>query len=258
MKIRKDFKGYAGDPKYEDEVIFLFGLLQNYVHKYLGMPFVITEIRKAFPDCKGINPDTGETILIEFELNSSDYNHPDHGCDYIVCWEDDRPHPTIPVISLKALIKAERLEDKCFLHVHQADSVWARHERNREEHPEVYEAVDYFVKTLIPSIQKRCPYLTFQPKPRDKRFLFRFKNKSFPLLEIDPNGIISGKTVEDIMKNHAIRQGDDLAIQAATDLKSEITRIRFLNTRSNADSLARKLEQLIKTMTQLCHAADRP
>ena len=249
MKIREEFKGYAGDPKYEDEVIFLFGLLHGYIHKYLGVPFVITEIRKAFPDCKGINPITGKTILIEFELNSSDYNHPDHRCDYIVCWEDDRPHPSIPVISLKALIKAEGLEDKCFLHIHQPDSVWARHERNREEQPEVYEAVDYFVKALIPSMQDRCPNLTFRPKLRDKRFHFRFKSRSFPLLEIDPNGIVSGKTVDDMMRNHAISPNNDLAIQAATDFKNEITRIRFLNTRTNADSLAQKLERLINAMT---------
>jgi hypothetical protein len=83
-----NFGNLIYEPTTHDCVIFLFGM----VSKYLG--FSIEHIGKEFPDCVAKQYIKGregrqQTVKIEFEFRSGDYDHPLEGCDIIVCWEDN-------------------------------------------------------------------------------------------------------------------------------------------------------------------------
>lgn len=88
---RKTFRpfspyGLAAEPKYEQEVVFLFSKF----HIQLGFP-IITKIAPAFPDAEALDKD-GKHKKIEFEVFTSDFlnhRHDAKACDYIICWEDD-------------------------------------------------------------------------------------------------------------------------------------------------------------------------
>ena len=78
--------GLASEPKYEQEVVFLFSKF----HAKLGFP-LITKIAPAFPDAE-VFDENGKYKRIEFEVFSSDFishGHEPKNCDYIICWEDD-------------------------------------------------------------------------------------------------------------------------------------------------------------------------
>src|SRR4030042_2491623 len=79
------FRNLIHEPTNEQGVVLLFGM----VSKELG--FFIERIGTEFPDCtakryvgKGM-----QTVEIEFEFKSREYNHPQKGCDIIICWEDN-------------------------------------------------------------------------------------------------------------------------------------------------------------------------
>ena len=87
-KVIKPFSsfGLIAEPKYEQEVVFLFSKF----HIKLGFP-IITKIAPAFPDAEAID-EKGKYKKIEFEVLSSDFighGHNAKECDYIICWEDD-------------------------------------------------------------------------------------------------------------------------------------------------------------------------
>lgn len=61
-------------------------------HNELGFPYVVS-IGSSFPDAIALNK-KGESVSIEFEyaaLNFQAHEHDADECDYIVCWEDNRP-----------------------------------------------------------------------------------------------------------------------------------------------------------------------
>lgn len=246
MQIPADFRGYAGDPRSEIEVIFLFGLLYDHLHPHLKLPYVVTEITDAFPDCKGLDATTGRIVHIEFELKASHYKghrHPLQGCDYIVCWENDWPDSPIPVISLKSMIDKEDLHGRRFIRLHRHGSVSERHENNRGHDPAVHNAIDYFLKELFPDITKRCPELML--KEGTTRFLFTFQGRAYPLLEIDPNGTISCKKVSEM-----IRLYTPAVEEAAQRLKDVKDGIGTLRNRRDAENLAKALEALVKSISK--------
>ncbi|MDP3052993.1 MAG: hypothetical protein Q8N22_03560 [bacterium] len=96
--------GLVSEPKYEQEVVFLFSKF----HIKLGFP-LITKIAPAFPDAEALD-EKGKYKKIEFEVMSGDFishGHNPKECDYIICWEDNlteeqKKRKELPqVISLK-------------------------------------------------------------------------------------------------------------------------------------------------------------
>ena len=78
---------------------------------------------------------------------------------------------------------------------------------------------------------------------KGKRFLFRYKDKPYPLLEIDPNGHISGKEVPQMISIYGESVRD-----TAKDLKYEVDRIRNLKSKEDAEILAKKFEAFIASI----------
>lgn len=96
--------GLVSEPKYEQEVVFLFSKF----HIKLGFP-LITKIAPAFPDAEALD-ENGKHKKIEFEVMSIDFinhKHDSKKCDYIICWEDNLTEEQKerkglpPIISLK-------------------------------------------------------------------------------------------------------------------------------------------------------------
>jgi len=95
-------------PTNEQGVVFLFGM----VSRQLG--FSIEHIGTEFPDCEAKRFIEGrkerqQTVKIEFEFRSRDFNHPLEGCNIIVCWEDNwRNECPLEVIELRTEIEKLR------------------------------------------------------------------------------------------------------------------------------------------------------
>jgi len=73
--------------------------------------FIIENVRTQYPDCEAkrrVGENSFQRIRIEFEYLSSRFNHPEDGCDLIVCWRNDRPHPKIEVIALEKVLQDRR------------------------------------------------------------------------------------------------------------------------------------------------------
>jgi len=76
------------------------------VAKRLGYSILFTSDR--FPDLLPEDLSTGNTVMAEVELHSSNYkahDHPQDGRTVIVCWEHNWPETTQPVIELRSLIE---------------------------------------------------------------------------------------------------------------------------------------------------------
>ena len=93
-------------PTNEQGVVFLFGM----VSKYLG--FSIEWIGTGFPDCEAKRYIEGprkrqQSVKIEFEYMSRQYkmDHPQKGCDIIVCWKHNWEDCPLEVIELSTEIK---------------------------------------------------------------------------------------------------------------------------------------------------------
>lgn len=90
--------GLLFSPRNHEEVTYLFAVL----HREIGFPY-ITLIQKEYPDITAIDS-KGETKRIEIELYASQFDHDPSGCDYIVCWENDKeekPAKFPEIIALK-------------------------------------------------------------------------------------------------------------------------------------------------------------
>lgn len=238
---KNELVAYEGEPGSELEVVFLFGLLYEDIRNLLSSPFLVTEINDAFPDCEGINPETGELVNIEFEYKSSHYlnhQHPTNGCHYIVCWENDWPTSPIPVVSLKDLITNNDKLQQRVKYVPRKGSVWEIHQDNRQTKPEVHDAINYFIDTLLPQIQEHFLGITFEEGT--KHFLVRINGKPYPLLEIRPNGKLFCKSVEKLSKQY----GDSIK-RAAAHLRDVKQRRSILDNHEYADAVAEALEGLI-------------
>ena len=85
-------------PRNHEETLYLFAVL----HREIGFPY-LTLIQKEYPDVIAID-NKGQTKRIEIELYASQFDHDPLGCDYIVCWENDkeeRPAKYPEIIALK-------------------------------------------------------------------------------------------------------------------------------------------------------------
>ena len=247
MNIPADFRGFAGDPRSEIEVVFLFGLLYDHLLEYMELPFVVTEINDAFPDCEAINTSTGNVVHIEFELKSSHYTshrHPLDGCDYIVCWEDDWPGSPIPVVSLKKMVESMGLTGKRYFYVPAHGSIRQTFEGQKDKNPQTYDAIRYFLEVCVPEIRKKYPDF-YTDERQTRHFVFRNRAGEIPLLEINPNGKLFGKSVSE-----AVRMYGDSVRVAATRLKDLKDSIGALRKTEHADMLKLKLEGLLDAISK--------
>jgi hypothetical protein len=99
-----DFRGLRHEPVNEQGVVFLFGM----VAKELG--YMVEVVQTGYPDCEAkrqVGPNNWQRVRIEFEFESSRFNHPPEGCDVIVCWRHDWPEcpPHIEVVELCSVIQ---------------------------------------------------------------------------------------------------------------------------------------------------------
>lgn len=99
-----DFRGLRHEPANEQGVVFLFGM----VARELG--YMVESVQTGFPDCEAKRQVGGgrwQTVKIEFEFESKNYDHPLDGCDVIVCWRHNWREcpPHIEVIELPSVIK---------------------------------------------------------------------------------------------------------------------------------------------------------
>jgi hypothetical protein len=106
-----NFRGLRHEPVNEQGVVFLFGM----VAKELG--YMVEAVQVGFPDCEAKRQVEGgrwQSVRIEFEFESRNYNHPANGCDVIVCWRHNWPAcpQNIEVVELSKIIKSlARSED---------------------------------------------------------------------------------------------------------------------------------------------------
>lgn len=199
MDIPKDFRGFAGEPRSEMEVVFLFGLLYD----YLDLPFVVTAVSDSFPDCEGVDPNTGKPVNIGFEFLSRHYlehGHPVDGCDYIVCWKDDWPESPIPVISLRDLIRDKGLTDKRFIHVPIPGELQKVLDDLKEKNPQVYAAVKHFREVSLKRVLERYPQ-TEIAEDRTRHWGITYYGRG-GLVGFYPNGRIVCGSVDEIVKRY--------------------------------------------------------
>jgi hypothetical protein len=89
-------RGFLYEPRYEIEVVMLFGLMIPHLHD----SFVVEAYNDAFPDCfASMN---GQRIGIEFELLSGNFFEQHHDrdprmkdCDMLICWKNNRRDRTL-------------------------------------------------------------------------------------------------------------------------------------------------------------------
>ncbi len=99
-----NYEGMVYGPVNEMGVVALFAK----VCEKLG--FIIEEVRAEFPDCTARRQvERGwECVLIEFEFKSKNFyrhGHDPESCDLIICWVNDWPEATVPVLALKPYIE---------------------------------------------------------------------------------------------------------------------------------------------------------
>ena len=100
-----NFRSMLHEPTNEQGVVLLFGMMAE------ELGFIIENVRTQYPDCEAkrrVGKDSWQRIRIEFEYLSSRFNHPEDGCDLIICWRNDRPHPKIEVIALEKVLQDRR------------------------------------------------------------------------------------------------------------------------------------------------------
>lgn len=112
-----NFRGLVYSPINEQGVVYLFGLIAE------DLNIRVESIQQGYPDCTGIQylgKGRWERVRIEFEYNSSDFNHDPQGCDILVCWEDDLNESKkeelkesgIEIIELKSIINTPEIPSK--------------------------------------------------------------------------------------------------------------------------------------------------
>jgi hypothetical protein len=98
-------EGLLFDPRTEQEVPYIFARH----HRKLGFAY-IKRIQQDFPDVIALD-DRGDEKRIELELFASEFEshrHPPQECDFIVCWENDKPNPPAnwpKIIALKDVME---------------------------------------------------------------------------------------------------------------------------------------------------------
>lgn len=234
-EIPVNFRGYAGEPTSEQEVVFLFGLLFDEIE----LPLVVTSVGIAFPDCRCIDPTSKKSVSIEFELRSSSFQahkHPKNGCDYIVCWEHDWPGAAIPVICLKDFVKKKNLEGRRFLTIPRPGTLWERLEiLNDGSHPE-YAAVKHFLDVSLPRLQDSFPELSYKAAET----LDLKHHEHGYLIAVKPSGQLYCGSIERMVQEHGKRTQP-----AATRLRSVYERIKVLRTVKEAEEIETALREFL-------------
>lgn len=238
MKIPESFRGFAGEPRSEMEVVFLFGLLYD----YLEFPFVVTAINDTFPDCEGLDPLTGKTVHIEFELLSRhyiDHGHPIEGSDYIVCWKNNWPDSPIPVISLQSLVKSQSLEGKRFIDIPAPDSLRIELENLKDRNPQAYSAVKHFLGVSLVRLQERFPDF-YIDDTQTRHYGTKYRGRG-GLVGVYPNGKLVCGNVDEIVKAY----GESVR-NAAMGMRDIIKKkIGILCNPEDGDRVAESLENLL-------------
>jgi hypothetical protein len=239
--IPKSFRGYAGEPQSEMEVVFLFGLL----YKYLPFPFVVREINDTFPDCKGIDPITKKPVNIEFELFSRNYDHPIKECHYIVCWEDNWPDSPITVISLKSLIERKNLAGKCFIDIPAPGSVGEKMEELKDANPQAYRTVKHFLDVSLKKVQREFPGLYVDTK-RTKHYGVKYLGNKSLGIGIYPSGKLVCKNVDEIVKTYG-KSVRKVAIKMRHIVKKEIG---ILQNNKQSELVAKSLKEILLAISK--------
>jgi hypothetical protein len=75
--------------------------------------FVLMEVQIRFPDATVYEIHSQQLLRVEFEFKASNFKahgHDIHGCDLIVCWDNDWRESPLPILDLKSRL-AEELPD---------------------------------------------------------------------------------------------------------------------------------------------------
>lgn len=242
MRIPGSFRGFAGEPRSEMTVVFLFGLLYD----HLEFPFVVTAVNDTFPDCEGVDPSTGKTIHIEFELLSRhyvDHGHPIEGCDYIVCWKDNWPDSPIPVISLQTLVGSQGLEGKRFIDIPAPGSLRAELENQKNKNPEAYKAVKHFLEVSLARLNDSFSDI-YVDDTQSRHYGIKFHGRG-GLIGVYPNGKLVCGNVDEIVKAHGESVSD-----AATRMRDVAKdKVGMLRSPEDADRVAESLQDLLAAIS---------
>jgi hypothetical protein len=183
--IPVDFRGFAGDPASELEVVGLFFMALP----YLPFPFVITSVNDAFPDVEGLNPETGARVTCEVEVRSSHFKahgHAPAGCDHIVCWEHDWPAAPVDVVCLRELFARIPVLQQRFMDCPRPGSLRDEFHQRAQTDPAGHTIVKHVLDVAMPAFQTRFPALRFVPDTT-RHFSWKYgTGKS--MLGIYPNG----------------------------------------------------------------------
>jgi|SRR6267378_4328508 len=99
-----DFRGLRHEPVNEQGVVFLFGMIA----KELG--YMVEGVQTGYPDCEAkrqVKRGRWQTVKIEFEFESKNFDHAPDGCDIIVCWRHNWPDcpKHIEVVELSSIVE---------------------------------------------------------------------------------------------------------------------------------------------------------
>jgi len=93
--------GLLFEPRTHEELLYLFGVM----HRDIGFPYVVL-VRTGFPDIIALD-ENREVKKVELEVKASHFDHEPSGCDYVVCWENDKavtPEQWPKIIALKEFL----------------------------------------------------------------------------------------------------------------------------------------------------------
>ncbi|MBX3380673.1 MAG: hypothetical protein KF805_11320 [Phycisphaeraceae bacterium] len=100
-----NYRAMLHEPTNEQGVVLLFGMMAE------ELGFIIENVRTGFPDCEGkrrVGENSWQRVRIEFEYLASRFDHPEEGCDVIICWRNDRPSMKKEIIALEQVLQLRR------------------------------------------------------------------------------------------------------------------------------------------------------
>lgn len=100
-----NYRAMMHEPTNEQGVVLLFGMIAEEIG------FIIENVRTGYPDCEGkrrVGVNSWQRVRIEFEFLSSRFEHPEEGCDLVVCWRHDNPKLKVEVMELEKVIRERK------------------------------------------------------------------------------------------------------------------------------------------------------
>ena len=240
--IPKEFRGYAGEPQSELEIAFLLGLLYD----HLPFPFVVTSINDAFPDCEGMDPNSGQPVRIELEVLSRNYlshGHPTKGCNYILCWRDNWPESPVPVISLENIIEENNLGGIRFLLNRKPGSLFQQLEEFKEKDFPTFETVSYFLTEALPKISRKHPHV-YVDDTLTRHFNVRAADAG--IFGFYPHGKLVCVTVDEAVKRYG-----EAVRPAAKKFRAKVIGTKLLTNKIEADAIAHALGIFLDDLASL-------